>query len=278
MSDAKLIKPAAPAAGDAAAGDAPAPVVAAAAGRPLSWSSLAERLGPAGPLALAAAILPAIGGFVLLGFMGPVADWLHGHAEWGVFLYVFGFALLSGLALLPTWSQAILGGFAFGFSSGFPAALGGFLGGSLLGYFIARRAAGDRVVRLIQEQPRWAVVYDALLGSGAARSLLIVTLLRLPPNSPFAMTNLLMAATRVPLPLYAVGTILGLAPRTGIAVLAGQSMKVFDPREAMSWVWVVTGVVLMLVALGVIGAIANRALARVAAGRANAACEAQPSE
>lgn len=238
------------------------------AGRPLDWSSLAQRLGPAGPLAVAAAVLPAIGGFLLLGFMGSVADWLHSHAEWGVFVYLVGFALLSGLALLPTWSQAILGGFAFGFASGFPAALGGFLGGSLLGYFIARRAAGDRVVGLIQEQPRWAVVYDALLGSGAARSLLIVTLLRLPPNSPFAMTNLVMAATRVPLAVYAVGTILGLAPRTGIAVLAGQSMQVFNPREAMSWVWIVAGVALMLVALGVIGAIANRALARVARGGA----------
>lgn len=243
-----------------------APAAPPAAG-PTDWSSLARRLGPAGPLALAAAVLPAIGGFALLGFMGPVADWLHGHAEWGVFLYVFGFALLSGLALLPTWSQAILGGFAFGFASGFPAAMGGFVGGSLLGYLIARRAAGERVVGLIQEQPRWAVVYEALLGSGVARSLLIVTLLRLPPNSPFAMTNLVMAATRVPLVVYVVGTLLGLAPRTGIAVLAGESMKVFDPREAMSSAWMIAGIVMMVVALGVIGLIANRALARVAAGR-----------
>lgn len=240
----------------AAAADAPAPV-------PETISSVLKRLGPAGPLAIVAATLPAIGGFALLGTLNYVGPWLHSHQSSGVAIYIVGFALLAGFAVLPTYAQAILGGWAFGFAIGFPAALCGFLGAALIGYGVARRAAGDRVLKLISEHAQWQAVYDELLRSGFWKTLLIVTLLRLAPNSPFAITNLVLAVTRVPVGTYALGTLLGMAPRTGIAVFMAAGLKelVLDRREN-TWL-VVGGIVITLIVFAVIGLLANHAIQKV---------------
>jgi uncharacterized membrane protein YdjX (TVP38/TMEM64 family) len=233
---------------------------------PDSVGSVIRRLGPAGPLALLWALLPAIGGFVLLGTLNIVGPWLRSHQDVGVLLYVLMFAVSAGLALLPTYAQAILGGWAFGFAVGFPAALGGFLGGALIGYAIARWSAGDRVVRLVDEHPRWKAVYDALLGSNFGRTLLIVTLLRLPPNSPFAITNLVLASTRTRLSVYTLGTLVGMAPRTAVLVFLAAGLKELSfARPGQTWLFI-AGIVITLIVVAVIGQIAHAAITRVTAG------------
>jgi uncharacterized membrane protein YdjX (TVP38/TMEM64 family) len=222
-----------------------------------------RQLGPAGPLAVMAAVLPAIGGFTLLWKLNAVGPWLKSHDELGVLLYVVGFALFAGLALLPTYAQAVLGGWAFGFAIGFPAALSGFLGGALLGYFVALRATGERVVRLIQEKPKWQAVHAALLHGGFWKTLLIITLVRIPLNSPFAITNLVMAATRVPLAAYALGTLVGMAPRTAAAVLIAANLREFTfEGTPQRWMWIAS-IGATLLAVVVIGQMANKAIARV---------------
>jgi len=244
----------------------PAPGAAGSTSTPSAVSTVAvtlRRLGPAGPLALVSATLPMLGGFVLLATLNPVGEWLKGHETIGWFLYVAGFALLAGLAVLPTYAQAVLGGWAFGLAGGFPGALLGFAGGALLGYTLARWASGNRVVELIEEHPRWRAVYDALLRSGSLKSLLIVTLLRLPPNSPFAVTNLVLSATRVPLGIYLLATVIGMAPRTAVAVYVASTLKTLSFDEMQRPWLLVAGIVVTVAVLLVIGTIANRALARV---------------
>jgi len=214
-------------------------------------------------LALIAASLPAIGGFVLLGSAPWSAGYLQSQGGLGIAVYVAAFAVLSGLALLPTYAQAVVGGFAFGVVVGTSAALGGIVGGAAIGYLIARHASGDRVVRLIAERPRWKAVYDALIGSGSVRALLIVTLLRVPPNSPFAITNLVMAACQVRPVTYLVGTGLGIAPRTAAAAFIGAGLSELDlskPRKA--WMIIATIAATVIVVL-IIGAVANRAIVKV---------------
>lgn len=229
----------------------------------VSAAELVRRLGPTGPLAVIAATLPVLGGFLLLAQLGAVGAWLRGYEGVGLWLYLAGFALTSGLALLPTYSQAALGGWTFGFAAGFPAALGGLIAGSLIGYGVARPAAGRRVLALIDEHPRWRVVYESLLGGGPLRTLTIVALLRIPPNSPFAMTNLVLAATRVPLTVYALGTALGMAPRTGMVVYLASRAPEFDPARGQDWLFWTISIVTTLAVLAVIGALANRALSRM---------------
>lgn len=237
----------------------------AAVAAPLTFGGVFRRLGPAGVLAVIAASLPAIGGFVLLGSISWVAPWLRDHGDLGIALYIAGFAVLAGLAILPTYAQAFVGGWAFGLVTGSLAAISGFFGGSIIGYFIARRASGVRALDLIAEQPKWKAVYEALLGGGFWKSLLIVTLLRIPPNSPFAMTNLVMAATRVRPVIFFIGTLVGMAPRTAAVAYVGylgQGLASPDAKARPLWL-TISGIVLAVVVIVIIGAVANRAITRV---------------
>lgn len=230
------------------------------------WKKAGEyfrRLGPAGYLAIIAASLPAIGGFVLIGFSGNyVAPWLRQHGTYGPVIYAAGFTVLAGFALLPTYAQSLLGGWAFGLKVGLIGALAGFAGASCIAYVIARRAAGDRVIGIINEHPKWRAVYDALLGRGFWRTLGIVTLIRVPPNSPFALTNLVMAATRVPLPIYLIGTVVGMAPRTAAVVYLGTQLKDWDAEGPSSKWGFAISVAVTIIVVAVIGHIANKALAK----------------
>ncbi|MEZ6233781.1 MAG: VTT domain-containing protein [Phycisphaerales bacterium] len=234
-------------------------------------ASVARKLGPVAFLAAFAAFMPAIAGIALLSTLNPVGDWFKSHELMGVLIYVVAFMILAGLAFLPTYSQAVLGGWAFGFGIGFPAALAGFFGGSIIGYTLAKHLGGDRGEKLINEHPKWRAVRDALVGgregAGFFRTAGIVALLRFPPNSPFALTNLVMAAAKVPRMPFAVGTLVGMAPRTAAAVyIAGLIQGEFNRdaiNDATPWWILPSGIVITIVALGIVGLIANKAIHKV---------------
>lgn len=242
--------------------------------------SYVQRLGPASVLAAGAAFLPPFGGIVLLAHINTVGEWLRSHGAQGIAMYVVGFMVCAGVAILPTYASAILGGWAFGFGVGFPAALAGFLGGALIAYGVCRPTAADRVAKLINEKPKWKAVVDALVHGSNLKTLGIVTLLRLPPNSPFALTNLVLASVRVPLWIYLLGTLVGMAPRTAAAVFLASKLQDRVASEVASerpWWVIAAGIALMLVVLGVIGHIANRALAKVTANGRPAPQNPQPA-
>lgn len=234
-----------------------------------SFAAVFKRLGPAAWLGVAWAALPAIGGFLVLFNMGPISDFLRGEAEagpvrlaLGVATYTLIFIVTAGCGLLPTYSQAILAGYAFGVPIGFGAAWVGFGGASMVGFLIARNFARQRVEGEIARNVKARVVRDALVGSGFWKALLIVTLVRVPPNSPFALMNLVLTSSGVSKRIYLLGTLVGMAPRTFAAVLVGSQITDWSDVEKPRWM-IVGGIVLTLLVLGLIGAIANHALKRV---------------
>ena len=236
--------------------------------------AIARRLGPAGVLAVIAAVVPPLCSIVLFARMNTIGTWLRGHGTEGMVAYAAGFAVLAGLAILPTYASAILGGWAFGFGPGLLAALAGFAGASVIGYLIARRASGDRVTGLIDERPAWRAVRQALIGGGGLKTFGIVTLVRLPVNSPFALTNLLLASTRVGIVPYVAGTVVGMLPRTAAVVyIAAQARALMADEVAGQkkpvWLLVAGGVAFVAAAV-VIGVIGKRAVARVTGGPATA--------
>jgi len=235
---------------------------------------ITTQLGPTSILAVIASVMPAIAGIFLLANIGDVSAWFKSHGDTGLVVYVAGFALLSGLALLPTYAQAVLGGYAFGVIAGVPAALCGFLGGSIIAYEIGRMSSRDRIEKLLEKSPKWRAVRDALVGPKKDEDLLksmgTVTLLRLPPNSPFALMNLLLSAIGVPRVAYIIGTAIGMTPRTAAAVALGAGIKQALTKEAINqampkWMWL-AGLGVSIVIVFIIGSIANRAIERVAAG------------
>ncbi len=228
------------------------------------WSLLA-RLGRLGPAAAATAFLPPIGALILLGTMNQSAPWLQAHGALGVGLFVSAFSILGGLALLPTYAPSVLGGWAFGIGVGLLATLAGFLGAAALGFAISRHLSGERLLKVLDEYPRGRAVHRALLAGSAARTLVVVTLLRVPPNGPFAMTNLLLAATGVSWGPYLLGSLIGLAPRVAAAVVVGASLSTLDLRhlERGGPAYVTIG--LSVAAVIALGWIANRGLRRLSA-------------
>src|SRR5690606_20179587 len=175
----------------------------------------------------------------------------------------------AGLGLLPTYAQAILGGWAFGVATGLPIALVAVTVGATIGFLLGRSVSRKRAERLIREDPRAIAVRDALIGRGPLRTLGVITLLRLPPNSPFALTNLALGAAGAPLWGVIVGTAIGLAPRTGAAVFIAASIEgelsraALDEAAGPRWLHISFAVGAPLLARGVIYVLAQRALARL---------------
>jgi uncharacterized membrane protein YdjX (TVP38/TMEM64 family) len=231
--------------------------------------SLFARLGPAGVLGILWATLPALGGILLLARIEHASQWLqtHGQAQ-ALAVYISIFIISAGVGLLPTYAQSILAGWVFGYI-GIPAALAGFGGASLIGYAIARFVSRNRVEKVINENIKARAVRDALIRSGFWKSLLIVTLVRLPPNSPFALTNGILAASGVRLLPYFLGTVIGMSPRTAAAVLLAINWAkdneggILDAIKDKGPGYFIFGLVTVFIVLGVIGFLANKAIARV---------------
>lgn len=222
------------------------------------------RLGRLGPTAAATAFLPPIGSLILIGTMNQSAPWLQAQGALGVVLFVASFSLLGGLALLPTYGPSVLGGWAFGVWLGLAATLAGFLGASVIGFALARHLSGDRLLQVLAEYPRGQAVHQALLSGGPAKTTLVVTLLRVPPNGPFAMTNLLLAATGVGWGPFLAGSLVGLAPRVTAAVIVGASLSTLDLRHIDRGGMAYVSIALSILVLSVLGWMANRALRRMA--------------
>lgn len=231
-----------------------------------SAKELARKLGPAGIVAGWYFLLPLAGLTVLLWKIELVKGLLKAAGPMGMAGYSLAFAVFSGCALLPTWVQSLIGGWAFGLKIGAPAAALGVAGGAAIGYEIARLTAAKRVGSVIDERPKWHALRDAMVGRSFWKTLVLVMLVRLPPNSPFAITNLVMGSLKVNRAAHFAGTVLGVLPRTTVAVYVGTGLKQLS-RESLSegppkWLFIV-GLVMLLAVVAVIGKMAKRELDRV---------------
>lgn len=241
-------------------------------------SPILRRLGPVGPMAMVALFAPAVGGIVILSTASKSAPWIREHSPQSMAIYALAVALLAGLAVLPTYSQAILAGWAFGSIPGVCVVVTGMLGACAIAFALSRKASGDRLTKMIEENPRARAVYFALLKSSPLRTLGIVSLVRLPPNSPFALTNLVLSSVGVPFWIYMTGSLIGLLPRTAAAAYIGSTLATFDSDVPGSTTGLIVGIVVTLVVVLIIGQIAKRALARLTAETQTPPATTSPSE
>lgn len=232
-----------------------------------STGAVIKRLGPAAVLGVLWAAMPLVIGLtVFIAYRQEVADWLdeQGMPEGGL-IYVVAFALCAGLGLLPTWTQAVIGAYAFGMWAGFALAWAGFTGAALIGFVVTKLVAGRRVEREIESHPKALAVRNALVGKGWLKTVGVVAMVRAPFNSPFSIMNLTLCAAETPLSAYMVGTIVGMAPRTLVYAWVGAQVQSLDKLALPLWVKIAGMVSIVIVAL-IIGHIASKAIEKVTGG------------
>lgn len=228
-----------------------------------------RRLAPATALGVAWSLFPSIAGVILLLNMEPISLLLIGDTGSttqfiiGLGIYTVCFIILAGFGLLPTISQAVLAGYAFGFTIGLPAAMIGFGGAALIGYEVVKHLARDRIEQELDRSPKTSMVRHALLTASPTRAILIVTLLRASPSAPFALTNLVLVSLGVSRSVFLVGTMLGMLPRTLGAVLVGVSITNWTGEyNQPRWV-IAAGIAATVVLLIVVSKIAGSTLKKI---------------
>lgn len=227
--------------------------------KPKTWQKL-RSLGPAGILAAFAGTIPGMTGVTLLASVSSLGPWLREQGAYAVFFLVLAYWAVGGAMLLPTYGYSATCGWAFGPLIGGIAALSGIVGASLINYLWARAVCKDRVVKLLDSDPRSRAVYHALLGGSRLKTLGIVCLMRFPPFAPFALTNVLLAATRVPPGIVFLGTLLGMMPRSLIVVVAASKMANLSETEKTHPAVFIGGIAVTVAVLWILGVLSNRAL------------------
>ncbi len=234
-----------------------------------SWVGLRE-LGPLGLLFAAIVALPFAGTAILATTSTTWAPWFALDGERAMFsstlavlLFVTATALCCGLSVLPTYAASMAGGYLYGGVAGSMVVLLGITLAAALGRVVMAWIAGERLMHYVASKPKLAAVHQALLGDAATGVTTVVTLVRLAPVTPFAGTNLVMAAAKVSAGPFVAGTLLGLGPRVVLFVLAGAGLAELefgeDTNPASLWL----GGVSLLVSMAGLWVVAKRRLGAI---------------
>jgi uncharacterized membrane protein YdjX (TVP38/TMEM64 family) len=217
-------------------------------------------LGKIGGIAGVTAVLPIVGSTIFLSGFYQLGPWLQENREVGVVIFVGFMTVFSGLALLATNILGVVSGFAFDFHLGVLAQIVGLAGASSLMFLLAKKYASANFLSIIEEKPKMRAIHGALLKENAFKTLLIVTLIRLSPAMPFALTNFIISASGISFRIFLLGTVVGMMPRASALVFVGSSLSELnfsEPQEA--WL-VVLGIAATVLAIIVVGMVSKRAL------------------
>lgn len=218
--------------------------------------------GRAAPVALFATILPISGSIVML-IVGPfLAVAMRGTGLLGATYFAIAYALLGGIAIAPTYTTSMIAGWAFGVRLGMATMVAGTMGGAFICYLGARRFAKERVMESFHDHERLDTVRRALLEDSVPKTLWIIFLLRLSPILPFGTTNILLATSGVRLPIYLVGTLVGMIPRIGAIFFAAAGANQLDFKRQQSWWILAAGIAATVVCIAAMAMIGKRALDR----------------
>ena len=138
-------------------------------------------------------------------------------------------AVACGLAIAPTHGISLAAGFIFGPVLGTAAAILAVIAGSAIGWRLASLAVGTRLRASIDRTAAGRAIASAMIEARGARSVLAVTLARLPPQVPFALGNVVAASAGVRLSALLPGTAAGMLPRVALVAWIGAELASFGP-------------------------------------------------
>lgn len=222
-----------------------------------------SELGRLAPLGLAALFLPMAGSAILLTFLSPIGSILRENPTVGAIITFAAVVVFCGLSLLPTNVVGVVSGWAFGFETGIAILIVGILGAAYVSFRLCTRVSGDRLTKQLEHYPRSKAIHRALLHDNPRRTILIVLLLRLSVVMPFAFTNLLLAASRVPFRAFIIGTAIGMLPRAATTTYIGAGLYELDINNAEDTTVFVIGAIASIICISVIAVFSKKALARM---------------
>lgn len=222
-----------------------------------------KELGTLTPIALITAFLPFAGSAVLITFSSPISLWFKDNFITGSLVYALFVIFFCGMVLLPTNVIGVICGWAFGFWFGIVLHSLAVVGAASLSFLIHRRIAGERLTHVFEHHPKANAIYKALLKRSYWRTTLLICLLRLSPAMPFALTNFLMTSARVPYSSYAIGTLIGMFPRSAAVVFFGSGLAVLDFDNPNDIWLLIFGIIATIISIIFVGIVSKRALARM---------------
>lgn len=214
-------------------------------------------------MALVATFLPIVGSATLLVFILPIGHWLRDNWEVGIIVFIAGTLFFCGLALLPTNVIGIVSGWAFNFEVGLLVLMIGVVGSAFTSFLINSRISGEHFLKAIDKHPRSAAIHKALLQDDIRKTILIIILLRISVIMPFALTNFLMAASRVPVRAFVIGTAAGMLPRSAAMVFVGSGLSELNLANTGETYLFMIGVAATVVSVITIAVLSRKALEKL---------------
>lgn len=169
-----------------------------------------------------------------------------GMGHW--FLFSFALAVLCGVAVIPPTFLAIVMGFFLGWTA-LPLLILINMLAIVLIFGLSRWLNLSRVENWLRNDPKRSAVLDRI----KAEELKIIFFTKLSPLFPFAVTNLIFAASGATFRNILAGGFLGMIPRTALAVYAGTQARELqalmeNPDGSALSRWAISGLVLVSLA------------------------------
>jgi uncharacterized membrane protein YdjX (TVP38/TMEM64 family) len=230
---------------------------------------LLSDFGKFGWVAVLTTVMPIFGSMLLLTVIYQIAPWLQANKEIGILVFVLFMTLFSGLALMAINVLGIVSGFAFAFQLGLLAQIFGIVGASTVMFLLSNRFASGNLLTTIERKPKIKAIHKALIKENFIKTFLIITLLRLSPAMPFAVTNFAIAAAGVSFKTFILGTLIGMTPRAVAVVFVGSSLSELDFSSPQDYWTLILGIVATILAVLIIGFFSKKALQNLTAEEAH---------
>ena len=167
---------------------------------------------------------------------------------------------LTSVALTPPTMLALIFGYFLGWQAILPLFLVN-LGGILLINLLVRWLDRDRFLKFLRQNPKAELVLNRILG----KELEVIFFAKLSPILPFGLTNMLFALSGARLKNILLGGMLGMAPRTLLAIWSGrEAREIRTLLENPNQNTLTELIIIALIVVSVIGLwqVLQRALAR----------------
>ncbi|MBP9864831.1 MAG: TVP38/TMEM64 family protein [Candidatus Omnitrophica bacterium] len=194
------------------------------------------------------------------GVLQKILAGMNALGPWAAPAFVVVYALTAVL-LIPSFVFTFGGGTLFGFW-GIPLALLGTGLGSAIAFLIGRTFAREFVAKKFENHKTFKALDAAVQKKGWQ----IITLARLSPIFPFSVGNYAFGLTALPLPAYALSSMLGTIPSASVytylgmvsGTLASDSSRTRSPLE---WLLLLGGLIATVFLVRFIQSLAKSALA-----------------